>query len=460
MALARAFRIPLALLTLFAARPAQVTCQENAQNWPQFRGPSARGISEGFKTPTEWNVETGKNVAWETAIPGLAHSSPIVWGERIFVTTTVRSAGEAELSSLYGSPGYGAGDSVMDEGEQTFHLYCLDKNSGEILWQRTATKSTPKTKRHPKGTHANPTPTCNATRVIASFGSEGLYCFDHDGELIWERDLGLLNVGAPGFPDKNGYQWGYASSPILYDDLVLVQCDHEGESYLAAFDLNDGNDVWRTPRQENSTWSTPTVHETAANGRLQVILNGYKHIGGYDLETGEEIWKVVGGGDVPVPTPVVAHGLIFLTSAHGRARPIRAISVEASGEIGSDPREEDYLEWMLPRRGIYMQTPMVYGDLLYCCSDGGILSCYEAKTGVRVYRQRLGSGITGFSASAVAAGGQLYFSGESGEVYVVRAGREFEILAVNDMGETCMATPAISEGSLFFRTRHKLIAIK
>lgn len=429
--------------------------------WPQFRGEFARGISEGGqRTAIEWNLQDDEGVAWKTPIPGLAHSSPVIWGDLLFLTTAVDANTEAELSSLFGSPGYGAGESVLDEGEQEFRLYCLNKNSGEILWQRTAHSGVPKIKRHPKATHANATPACDAERVVVSFGSEGLFCYDHAGELLWKTDLGLLNVGAPGYPDESGFQWGYASSPVLGDGLVITQCDHEGDSYLAAFDADDGSEVWRIEREEDSTWCTPTIYHQPDGAGSQVIVNGYQHIGAYDLETGEEIWRLSGGGDVPVPTPVVQNELIYLTSAHGREAPVRAIRTDAQGELIADAEKEDALVWNHPRRGVYMQTPLAYDGLLYCCSDSGVLACYDALTGENLYRNRLGGGSTGFSGSPVVSGGLIYLSGESGEIFVVRAGRKFEELAVNDLEETCLATPAISEGRLYFRSRHHLIAIE
>ena len=431
-----------------------------AQNWPQFRGPDAGGIASGRPTPTTWDVKKGEKLAWKQPVAGLAHSSPIIWGDRLFLTSVVRKKGEAKLSSLYGSPGYGAGESVADEGELEFVVQCLDKRSGEVLWKRVVHQGKPRVKRHPKSSHGNPTPVCNAERVIASFGSEGLFCLDHDGELKWKRDLGLLNSGAPGNKDKAGYQWGFASSPIIHGNRVFVQCDHEGASFVAALDLDTGKDVWRNMRDENSTWSSPTVYANSASGKPQLILNGYKHIGGYDLATGAEIWKLSGGGDVPVPTPVVAHGLVFLTSAHGRSRPIRAIKFDATGTLGADPEQEEHLAWVIRRRGVYMQTPLVHGELLYCCSDGGAVGCYDAKTGDMHYRERIGGGLTGFSGSPVANGDRLYFSGENGEVFVVKAGEDFVVLATNDMGEECMSTPAISDGTLYFRTRGHVVAIR
>jgi len=444
----------LALLLSLLALP----LAPDVESWPSFRGPAAGGVADGPPAPTSWNVETGEHVLWKTDLPGLAHSSPVVWGPRVFVTSAVRLAGPSELASLYGSPGYGAGKSVTDEGPHAFRLYCLDRESGAILWERTAREGTPQVKRHPKSSHANPTPAVDAQRVVAFFGSEGLYAFDHDGEPLWERDFGLLDCGAPRMEDHEQYQWGFASSPVLFEGRVIVQADVQGQSFLTVLDAATGEAVWRVERDEDPCWSTPTVCATSARDAPQIVVNGYKHIGGYDLETGAEIWKLVGGGDVPVPTPVVADGLIFITSAHGPLRPIYAIYTDAEGELAMDPDACEGMCWS-NRQGVYMQTPLVHRGLLYACSDGGVLSCYEALSGAEVYRQRLGSGDTGFSGSPVAAGEALYFSGESGQVLVVRAGREFELLATNDMGATCMATPAIADGTLYIRTRDQLVAV-
>ena len=446
------------LLAICALLPLATQDQE-ASNWPSFRGERARGVAEGYATPATWDVEEGRNIAWRTPIPGLAHSSPVVWGARLFVTTAARLDAEAELSSLYGSPGYGAGESVEDEGAHAFRLYCLDKETGAVLWERSAHEGVPKVKRHPKSSHANSTPACDGERVVAFFGSEGLYCFDHAGELLWKRDFGVLDAGAPDVSDPEKYQWGFASSPVLHAGSVIVQCDVQGQSFLAVLDATDGSERWRVKRDEGPTWCTPTVLDGGAGGTAQIVVNGYKHIGGYELASGKEVWKLVGGGDVPVPTPVVAHDLIFLTSAHGRLRPIYAVRRGAKGLLDIDPEKCADMAWSYPRAGIYMQTPLVYGDYLYCCSDGGVLACYDAKTGERKYRERIGAGTTGFSGSAVAADGKLYLSGESGEVFVVQAGPELKAPAVNDLGETCMATPAVSEGRLYFRTRHHVVAV-
>jgi outer membrane protein assembly factor BamB len=224
-------------------------------HWPQFRGYRARGVAAaGMTTPVGWDVETGQNIAWRTPVRGLAHSSPVVWGDRVFLTSAARTEGESVLSSLFGSPGYGAGESVTNEQEHEFLLVCLDRHSGDVLWSRVLHRGVPRIKRHPKSSHANPTPACDAGHVVAFFGSDGLYCCDHDGNLLWSRDLGVLNSGAPGYPDKDGFQWGFASSPVIHGDRVLVQCDHEGDSFVAALDLASGADVWRTARNVSSTW--------------------------------------------------------------------------------------------------------------------------------------------------------------------------------------------------------------
>ena len=420
-------------------------------HWPSFRGAQARGIAEGYATPTEWDVERGTHIKWKTAIPGLAHSSPVVWDDRIFVTTAVRNKAEAELKvGLYGDI-----TPVENEGVHSWKIYSIDKTTGEVLWERTAHRGVPRTECHPKSTHANSTPATNGKHVIAFFGSEGLYCYDFEGNLVWKKDLGVLDSNFFLVPEA---QWGFASSPVIHGDVVIVQCDVRENSFIAAFRVQDGKELWRTPREDVPTWSTPTVHEE--KGRRQVIVNGYKHIGGYDLETGDELWRMTGGGDIPVPTPVVSDGLIFITNAHGLAAPVYAIKTDAIGDISLPEGESTnrYIAWSCRNHGNYLQTVLVHRECLITCNDGGVMIVYEAKTGEIVERKRLGKGGR-FSASPVAADGKLYFTSEDGDIYVLKAAPGFEILATNPMGETTMATPAISEGVLFFRTRGHLVAV-
>ncbi|MBO0797755.1 MAG: PQQ-binding-like beta-propeller repeat protein [Blastocatellia bacterium] len=421
-------------------------------NWPTFRGKNASGIAEGFDTPIKWNVAAGENIKWKTPIPGLGHSSPIIWGDRLFITTAVSGEKDARLKvGLYGDIG-----SVEDSTSHQWMVYCLDKRTGKILWEKVAYTGIPKIKRHPKSTHASSTPATDGKHVVAMFGSEGLYCYDMNGKLLWKKDLGLLDSGFYMVPAA---QWGFASSPIIFEEKVFLQCDVQKGSFVAAFNIKDGSEIWRTPREDVPTWSSPTICRSA--GRTLLLINGYKHIGGYDAATGKEVWRLQGGGDIPVPTPVVAHDLVFITNAHGRMAPIYAIRLDASGDISlaENTTSNKYVAWSVLRDGAYMITPLVYGDYLYSCKINGVLLCFEAKTGKQVYQERLGDGKTGFTASPVAAAGKLYYASEDGDIYVIKAGPKFELLSQNEMGEICMATPAISEGTIFFRTQGHVVAI-
>lgn len=437
--------VGLSVTSLRAAEPKNT-------RWSGFRGNSAEGIARGFSTPTTWDVDQSKNVKWKTPIPGLAHSSPVIWGNRLYITTAISRQENPELKvGLYGNI-----DSADDMAEHRWQILCLDKRTGKIVWTRTAHKGDPKVKRHTKATHANSTPATDGKHVVAFFGSEGLYCYTRRGKLKWKKNLGTLDAGYYSAPS---YQWGYASSPVIDAGRVFVQCDVFGDSFVAAFEIDTGKQLWRTPRKDVPTWSTPTIFK--AGGRGQLIVNGWKHIGGYDIDTGKELWNLTGGGDIPVPTPIIAHGLIYITNAHGRSAPLYAIRPGARGDISlkDDATTNKHIAWSVSRNGAYMQTPLVYGDYLYSCSDRGVLKCFEAKTGKLAYRQRLGKGSSGFTASPVAADDKLYFTSEDGDVFVIRPGPEFELLSVNGMGEICMATPAISKGTLFFRTRHHIVAI-
>ncbi len=431
---------------------AQSSDEQQGVHWPSFRGPNATGIAENYATPTTWSVPEAKNIKWKTPIPGLGHSSPIIWGDRIFVTTAISGKDNPTLKvGLYGNI-----DPVNDQTVHEWIIYCLDKNAGKIIWQHTGHEAVPRIKRHTKATHANSTPATNGKYVVTFFGSEGLFCYDMSGRLVWKKDLGLLDSGYFRVPEA---QWGFASSPMIYEDKVIVQCDVQKNSFVAVFDIKNGNEIWRTSRDDVPTWGTPTVY--AGDSRTQIIVNGFKHIGGYDFATGKGLWKLVGGGDIPVPTPIIAHDLIFIANAHGSMAPMYAIRPDASGDISlqGNATANDHIAWSTFRNGAYMQTPIVYGDYLYSCRNNGVLKCYEAKTGELVYQGRLGTGRTGFTASPVAADGKLYFTGEYGDVFVLQAGPEMKVLSTNVMDEICMATPALSEGSLFFRTQNHLVAV-
>jgi outer membrane protein assembly factor BamB len=434
-------------------------------NWPQFRGANAAGLAVGCETPAAWNVESGENIVWKQAIPGLGHSCPVIWANRLFVTTAVNQRRAAPLKvGLYGDPG-----SAEDTDVQQWKLFCLDKKTGEILWEKTAHEGVPKQKRHTKASHANCTAATDGTNVVVFFGSEGLYCYDMSGQLRWQKDFGQLRTSPMVYndaPEPRGIdlEWGFASSPVIHDHRVFIQCDVLTNGFLAALDVSDGREIWRTSRDDTATWSTPSV--CLDGPRPQLIVNGWKHMGGYDLRTGQEIWRMSGGGDCPVPTPLVWDGLVFLTSAHGPRRPLYAVRASAIGDISLRDQAETnrWVAWSAIRGGSYMQSPLVYSDgshsnLLYSCHVDGILSCYDARTGKQFYKERLGSGGDGFTASPVASAGKIYFTSETGSVFVLRPGPDFTVTATNQMGEVCMATPAISEGRIFFRTQGHVVAV-
>lgn len=426
--------------------------QRTSDNWPQFRGERATGIASDQDLPLTWDVKEGTSILWKTAIPGLGHSSPIVWEDKVFVTTAVGEGKEAYLK--VGS--YGSSPENPEKFTHHYKIYCLDKKTGKIIWEKTAYSGEPKVARHVKASHANSTPATDGRHLLAFFGSQGLYCYDLDGNLLWTKDLGYLDAGAFDVPE---IQWGFGSSPIIHEDRVVVLCDVNNQSFIAELDIESGEEVWRTLRDEQPTWGTPTIYE--AGDRTHVIVNGYKHLGGYDFETGEEIWWMRGGGDIPVPTPVIAHGLVFITNAHGRMRPVYAIRLDAQGDITLKPGEtsNEFIPWFYPRNGGYQPTPIVYGDYLYVCENNGVLTCYEATTGKVMYREKIGGDISSYSASPVAADGMIYFSDEFGNINVVKASPQYEHRAVNAMEETCMASPAISGKTLFIRARSHLYAI-
>jgi len=421
------------------------------KQWPGFRGPGACGYSEDAKTAITWSVDPLKNIKWKTSIPGLGHSSPVIWDNFLFVTTAASMQKNESLKvGLYGDI-----DMADDKSVHEFKVYCLDKNSGRILWERVAHKGIPKSQRHTKASQANCTPATDGKFLVVNFGSEGLYCYDFKGNIVWKKDLGLLN---PGYYLVPGIEWGYSSSPLIYKNRVIVQCDIPKTPFITSLDLATGNEIWKTSRgDEVETFGTPAIY--SENGKTQIIVNGYRHMGGYEFETGKEIWKLSNGGDIPTPTPVIANGLIYLNSAHGKFSPIFAIKPGAKGDItlAPDSTRNKYIAWSVKRGGAYMQTPLIYENYLYNVQTNGQLTCFNAETGEIAYKQSLNDA---FSASGIAANGKIYFSSENGTIYVIKAGPVFELLAKNEMNDVCMATPAISGNAIIFRTQHAVIAVE
>lgn len=423
-----------------------------AGDWPQFRGPHASGLAEDAVLPSTWNVQTGENLRWQTPIPGLAHASPIIWKDHVYVATVVKPGAKPDLKiGLYGS-----GDSYTEKEPHQWRLLCLDKMSGKVLWDKPGHEAVPRLERHTKATHCNSTPATDGQRIVAMFASEGLFCFAMDGQKLWQKDLGKLHAGPYDVPRM---QWGFASSPILHKGKVIVQCDTLSEHFLAVFDATDGRELWRTPRDEVSAWSTPIVAETSE--RAQIIVNGWKHIGGYDLATGRELWNLKEGGDIPVASPILCSDRVILTSGHGKYRPMRAVRLNAIGDI--TPPEmgatNQAVIWCHARKGNYLQTPIAVSNLLWGCLDNGMVTCFDAATGKLHYEERIGGGNQGFTSSPVSDGKKLYFTGEQGDVFILPVAEKFSISATNKLGGLCLATPAISDGTLFFRTTEYLLAI-
>jgi outer membrane protein assembly factor BamB len=423
------------------ARPAA------AQNWSSFRGPFAQGVANKQDLPVAWDVKTGRNVRWKTAIAGRGHSSPVVWGDRVFVTSVSR---ENPPSLALGDTG---GIKLADDkAPHTWRLICLNARNGTILWSKEVHTGLPRATRHVKSSQANATPVTDGRTVVAILGSEGVVAFDMEGTLKWRADLGVLNPGLFGDPTS---EWGHSSSPIIFEDKVLIQVDRHKDSFLAALDLATGKRVWTVNRDERPVWSTPTLH--TAGGRTDLIVVGGVYVRGYDPRTGEERWRFKDVAEVKTPTPVVAGSLIVLAGGY-RGRPIYALKVGATGDI-SEPETAKtgaFLAWRTDAGGPYTTTPLVYDGVLYAVRDEGILGAYDAKTGALIYRERTNAT---HSASPIASDGKIYAAAEGGEVIVLKAGRTFEVVARNDMGETVMATPAIAGGTMFIRTAGHVYAV-
>jgi len=441
--------VALTILALFIACPGGA---DPRSNWPSFRGIHASGIAEGQNIPDNWSAEKGTNIKWKTRIPGLAHSSPIIWGSRVFVTTAISSLGDGNFK-----PGlYGEGTASEDRSVHNWKVVALDKQTGKIVWEQTAYEGVPREKRHIKGTYANSTPATDGRYVVAFFGSQGLYTYDLNGHLVWKKDLGVLDAGAYDVPD---YEWGTASSPIIYKDMVIVQCDTQKDDFLLALDIKTGKEVWRASRDELPSWGTPTVYQGKTG--TEIITNASNFIRGNDPDTGKELWRLGGSSKITAPTPIYHDDLIVVVSGRRPEAPVFVIREGAKGDITlpSGAASSKDIAWSRTQRGSYMPTPLIYGEYLYVLGNPGTFDCYNLRSGEEIYRQRIPHQGEGFSASPVASDGKIYLSSEDGDIFVVRAGPNFQLLATNPMGELIMATPALSEGRMFVRTQHHIFAI-
>jgi outer membrane protein assembly factor BamB len=439
------------LLIVFAA----VCAVAAAQNWPSFRGPKASGVADGMNPPVTFDGKESRNLAWKTAIPGLSVSSPIVWGDRVIVTTAISSDPKPFRHGLYGDV-----EPSNDTAKHTWKVYALDRKTGKIVWEQTAWEGAPKTKRHTKSSQATCTPATDGKHVAVWFGSEGLFVFDFaTGKQLWKKDLGLMNAGWFYDPD---YEWGVGASPIIHKDNVIVQADIQKNSFIAAFDVKSGKELWRTQRDEIPSWSTPTVYEGKTGAEL--VTNGTNALRGYDPTTGKELWSISGekfNSEITIGVPYVAHDLIFMSAGYPPTQPIFAIKPGLRGKVTvTDEPNPQAFAWKVKRGGPYIPTSIVYGDHLYTIQNNGILACYEAKTGKRLYQNRLSEKSSAHSASPVASDGKLYFAAEDGDLFVVKAGPVFELLASNSVGEVLMATPAVTEKLLIVRGQNHVFAFE
>lgn len=419
----------------------------SADTWATFRGPFARGIADRQDLPTDWDVKSGRNIRWKTAVPGQGHSSPVVWEDRLFVTSVSR----------VNPPRLVLGDEggialANDKVAHTWRLSCLNAKDGTLLWSKELYSGVPRATRHVKASQANATPATDGRTVVAILGSEGLFALDMQGNLKWRVDLGVLNPGLYRSPES---EWGHASSPIIFEDRVIVQIDRHAESYLAAFDLTSGKRLWNIARVERPVWSTPTLH--TAGTRTELIVVGGEYVRGYDPRSGKELWRFKDAAEVKMPTPFVADDLIVLAGGY-RGRPLYALKTGAQGDV-SEPETATsgkFLAWRSEAGGPYTTTPLAYQGVIYAVRDEGILGTYDLKTGATLYRQRTNAT---HSASPIASDGMVYLAAEGGEVIVLKAGRTFAQAARNDMGETVMATPAIANNTLYIRTAGSVYAI-
>jgi outer membrane protein assembly factor BamB len=470
-----------------------------ARPWPQFRGPGASGNGDGQGAPARWDLAAGGNVRFKTPIPGLALSSPIVFGDRIYVTTAISAKGD----NTFRTGLYGDGTSVDDLSEHRFVLLALDTATGAVRWEREVARVVPTVRRHLKSSLANPTPATDGDSVVVLFSTIGvLAAYDRDGNERWRRELGALDCNDP---QAGAAEWGCASSPVLHDGLVFVQADHRRDSFLAAFRLADGSEVWRVARAEPSTWATPALLPAPGHQPSTELVTNGTTIRGYDPATGAELWRLGPNSEVVVATPVIgpapsggasaaapaappasgattapgspgaapgtpaitrdgdgsAPSLAYVTAGYPPVRPVYAIRAGQRGDL-SLPQGESAspaIVWSHPRGGTYLPTPLLYRGHLYTLNNNGLLTVYRADDGSEVHRARVGPSGTSFSASPVAADGRLYLAAEGGEVFVLAAAPDFGLLAVNPMQEVVMATPAIADGLLVVRTLGHLVGL-
>ena len=441
----RSTQIVAGLLSLLA--PAFPACSNPpaVANWPQWRGPQSSGVSPEQNLPTEWTAT--KNIVWKTPIPGRGHSSPIVWGTKLFVTTAIQGQvipGAKTLEHVTKDGDVFHHPHVVGgEYEHTFKVLCLDTETGKILGEGTVYKGRVYDGRYRKNTYASPTPLTDGKYVYAYFGAEGVYCYDFYGNLVWKTSIGrIATMGM-----------GVGTSPVLWKDLVIVQCDQDNgvDSFLAAISKKTGEEVWRVKRNALESWTTPIVVTTPQ--RTELVVNARVVVIAHNPATGEELWRSDGVGVNPVPTPVTGHNLVVVAAGAGQKRAM-AIRLGGSGDVTGTSQ----IAWQYNKGTAHITSPILYGDYLYLLTDNGIVTCLDAQTGEVQYRDRVPDPAK-FSASPVAFGGKILLTSEEGESFLFKAGPTYELLSTNSIGEQVHASPAIAGGRIFIRGDKNLYAI-
>lgn len=419
-------------------------------NWPQFRGPHALGVSENPDLPDKWT--TTDNVLWRADGAGRGWSSPVVWGERVFLTTVIND-GESEdpKKGLY----FGGNRTKPPASEHHWKVVCLELQSGEVLWQQTVHKAVPTKGLHIKNSYASETPITDGEHLYAYFGNVGVFCFTLvEGKELWSKDFP---------PVKTRYGWGTAASPVLHKDRLYLVNDNEEGSYLLALDKKSGEEVWRVDRDEKSNWATPYIWENDL--RTEIITPGTRKFRSYDLN-GKLLYEFGGGSSITIATPFSKHGLLYVSSGYvlDRKKPLFAVRPGASGDIslGADETSNEFIAWCQKQAAPYNPTTLVYGDYVYVLLDRGFLSCYDAKSGKQIYDPRRLPNGRAFTASPWAYDGKVFCLNEYGETFVVQAGPEFKLLHTNELGEDemCMATPALSGDKLIIRSEDHIWCLK
>lgn len=441
----------LILVLLFLIPVSNVNCQiKPERQWPAFRGYMSSGVLDNANLPDLFDIDKMVNIRWKVEIPGLGLSSPVIWDNKLFITTAISQADrDGFRTGIYGDIA-----PVRDSSVHEWKVYCIDKNTGAMIWDKTSYKGIPKMKRHPKSTHANTSVATDGKYVVAFFGSEGLFCYDMNGNLQWQKSFGLLK--SVFFMVKTA-EWEFASSPIIYNGVLIIQCDVLENSFVATYDVKTGKQLWKTMRNEYPGWCTPNIYTNG--GKTYIALNGYKQRAGYDFETGKEIWKMSGGGDIQIPTPIIGNNMIYFNSAHGQSSPIIAVKTNAVGDITlkSNETSNEFIKWSLPRGGSYMHTMLLYKNHLYNVNWNGSVICLDPLTGKEIYNAKLGK-TKSFIASPVASDGNIYILDEEGTVYILEDGDSFKLLAEIPLNDVCLTAPAITDGMIIFRTQKYLIA--